>query len=764
MSNPIVYYDFPNERRQPPIPVVQGDGGEQFDVWQYFRTLYESRWLIVLCILVALAFSVLYVVTVRPVYQSNFIVHVEEEGERKPNTTFTDMGAMFNVKTSASAEVELMKSRLVVSRALDKLDMYVSADPEYFPVVGKWLASRNWQLPVPPGFGGYAWSGDTIKVSAFNVPDALLNQPFMLATGENGQFRLESEALGIAAEGKVGTPLRIAYGGGQIELVVAELHAPAGIRFNLRHSSRLAMIDRVLASLVVVEQGKQSGVISASMRGDDPKWITMVLTEIANEYLAQNRARRTQEARNALDFLNKQLPDLKHQLEESETKYNQFRASKGTVDLGEEARSDLQQLVTAKTRKADLEQKRNELLVRFTENHPVVIGLDTQLREVRAEIRNLNSHIKSLPLVEQELLKLSRDLKINTELYTSLLNTARQLRLVTVSATSNVRPIDMPILPEWPVSGGWQKTFGIGIMAGLMAGIAAAVVRKSLRRGVEDPLQIEQMVNLPVYASIPLSDAQKQLQKRRGIRAERVPLLAKEAPHDEAMEGLRKFRAVMQHLSAGSNNNISLLLSPTAGNGKSFVSANLAVLLGLGNKRVLLIDADLRNGDLHRYFNVAQECGLTEALSGMGNIEKLLRSEVAPNVDLITSGALPRESELLLTPALQSLLRLLAPRYDMVLINGAPLLEVSDSLAIAAHAGAVYVVARAGVSTIREIGETVAQLRQAGFTAKGCLFNGVQSRSQRHAYRYKYTYGKHWNVEYLSSPRGGPMTLTKRSG
>jgi tyrosine-protein kinase Etk/Wzc len=206
----------------------------------------------------------------------------------------------------------------------------------------------------------------------------------------------------------------------------------------------------------------------------------------------------------------------------------------------------------------------------------------------------------------------------------------------------------------------------------------------------------------------------------------------------------------MQYLSSRNKNNISLLLSPTAGNGKSFVSANLAALLGLASKRVLLIDADLRNGDLHRYFNVAQEGGLTEALSGIEHIERLIHCEVAPNVDLITSGALPRESELLLTPALPSLLRLLAPRYDMVLINGAPLLDVSDSLAVGVHAGAVYVVARAGTSTIREIGETVRQLRQAGLTPRGCVFNGAKSRSQRYAYQYKYAYGKQWNVHYLS--------------
>lgn len=763
MSNPILFHEMPAENASPLLPVVHSGDNNRIDIGEYIQTLFEGRWLMVLVMLVALLGATLYRVVVKPVYEANMMIHVEEESGKEPKTTFGEMGSMFNLKTTPNAEIELVRSRLVVSRALDRLDQYVQVSPVYLPLLGEWLVKQK-QTVIPSGYGGYAWGGENLDVSSFTVSDGLLNREFTLTATGGGAYTLQDKDGAVHAEGISGKPLHVKTAQGALELLVGSIQAEPGVRFELKHLSRLALIEQVQKNMEVKELGKQSAVIRVALQGNDPRWIHAVLEKIGEEYIVQNAARKTQEANKALAFLNKQLPELKVQLEESESRYNQFRNSKGTVDLGEEAKSDLQQIVAAKARKADLEQKRNELLVRFTENHPVLIGIDTQLREVNGEIRNLNAHIKSLPLLEQELLKLSRDLKINTDLYTSLLNTARQLRLVTVSATSNVRLVDMPMLPERPISAGWQKIFGIGILAGLMAGVGAAVLRKSMRRGVEDPLEIEQMVNLPVYANVPLSEAQKQLQTRRGLRAQQVPLLARDAPHDDAMEGLRKFRAVMQYLSSRNKNNISLLLSPTAGNGKSFVSANLAALLGLGNKRVLLIDADLRNGDLHRYFHVAQEGGLTEALSGVENIEKLIHCEVAPNVDLITSGALPRESELLLTPALQSLLRMLAPRYDMVLINGAPLLEVSDSLAVGVHAGAVYVVARAGTSTIREIGETVRQLRQAGLTARGCIFNGAKSRSQRYAYQYKYAYGKQWNVQYLSSARRGNTALTTHSG
>lgn len=756
---------MPTDNAPALLPVLPGSDDSRIDIRGYMQTLFEARWLIIVMLLVGVLGAGIYRMATKPVYEANMIIHVEEESAREPKTTFNEIGSMFNLKTTPSAEIELVRSRLVVARALDRLDQYVQVRPQYFPVVGEWLAKQK-QALIPAGYGGYAWGSEQLDVASLSMPEALLNRNFTLISAAGGRYRLEDDKGTVLADGAVGQPLRVKTPSGEMELLVAGMRAAPGVRFQLKRHSQLALIEQVQKSMEVKELGKQSAVLRVALKGDDPRWAHAVLEKIGEEYIAQNAARKTQEANKALAFLNRQLPELKRQLEESESRYNQFRNSKGTVDLGEEAKSDLQQVVAAKARKADLEQKRNELLVRFTPNHPVVIGLDNQLREVNAEIRNLNAHIKSLPLLEQELLKLSRDLKINTDLYTSLLNTARQLRLITVSATSNVRLVDMPMLPEQPVSAGNGKIFGIGILAGLLVGMGAAVLRKSMQRGVEDPLEIEQMVNLPVYASIPQSDMQKRLQGRRGNRARQVPLLARDAPHDASMESLRKFRAVMQYLSSRNKNNISLIVSPTAGNGKSFVSANLASLLGLGNKRVLLIDADLRNGDLHRYFRVEQEGGLTEALSGTANVEQLIHSEVMPNVDLLTSGTLPRESELLLTPALQSLLRLLAPRYDMVLINGAPLLEVSDSLTLGMHAGAVYVVAKAGTSTIREVGETVRQLRQAGLTARGCLFNGARIQPQRYAYQYQYNYGKRWNVQYLSSAsaRRANAVLTGRSG
>ncbi|MDB5840060.1 MAG: polysaccharide biosynthesis tyrosine autokinase, partial [Herminiimonas sp.] len=450
MMNPIVQQPAPVYIQQP-VPTIMNDDNE-VELSSYLNTLYDSRWLILtIALLVALA-GMTYAYLVRPVYEANMLIHVEEEGQKEAKNILGEMGSLFDVKTAATSEMELLKSRLVVSRAIDTLRLYIDSRPKYFPVIGKMIASSNDGLSSPGifGYGGYAWGAEKLNVASFNVPDALLNREFVLTAEGNGRYRLTEKESKIVVRGTVGTPLNVQTAKGPIELQIDELAANAGAQFFLKRSSRMALIEGVQRDLHVAEQGKQSGVIGVSLKGDDPQAVHGILTAISDEYMRQNTSRKTEEANKTLASLNKQLPELKQQLEQSEAKYNQFRNSNGTIDLGEEAKISLQQSAAAKTKRIELEQKRNELLTRFTPNHPIVIGLDAQLRDINNEIKSVAGHIKTLPTLEQEVVRLSREVKVNTELYTALLNTAQQLRLVTLGKMSNVRLVDAPMMPEKP--------------------------------------------------------------------------------------------------------------------------------------------------------------------------------------------------------------------------------------------------------------------------------------------------------------------------
>jgi tyrosine-protein kinase Etk/Wzc len=216
---------------------------------------------------------------------------------------------------------------------------------------------------------------------------------------------------------------------------------------------------------------------------------------------------------------------------------------------------------------------------------------------------------------------------------------------------------------------------------------------------------------------------------------------------DAAVESLRNFRTALQFSMSHSKNNIVLITGPSAGIGKSFVSANLAALMASSGKKVLLIDADLRNGHLHRYFDIGRQDGLVDAINGTKRLEQIVHREVIENVDFIATGSLPSNpSEILMRPNLGTLLESLSTLYDVVLIDGTPILAVSDTLIIGAHAGAIYIMTRAGITTSGEIAESIKRLSQAGLSAKGVVFNDLAVRPGR--YGYGYTYGKYRQVQY----------------
>lgn len=727
---------------QGPLPVMMQDDDSEIGLATYFNVIFDHRWLIASVALAITLLGIGYAFITKPVYEANMLIHVEEES--RPNESRNILGEMastFDVKSSATSEMELLRSRLVVSRAVDNLRLYIDAHPKYFPIIGTQLARQNKELSSPGlfGYGGYAWGAEKIDVPLFNVPDSLLNHDFVVTAEGNGQFLVHEKERNIEWKGRVGTTEELATEDGVIELRIEQLLANPGAQFLLKRHSRLATIENVQKSMAIEEQGKQSGVINVTLKGSDPQLVNDTLTEVGREYTRQNRARKTEEAEKSLRFLDKQLPELKQQLEQSEAKYNQFRNAHGTIDLSEEAKLSLQEAAAAKLKRLELQQRKTELLTRFTNEHPIMIGINTQIKEMNDEINSVADHIKQLPMLEQELLGLNRDIKVNTDLYTALLKTAQQLRLVSAGTVSNVRLVDAPMVPEKPKR---PRSVIIAVVAllGLVFGLISAFVKKSLTGAIDGPDQIERMFGLPVYATIPHSKKLKELNDKVGVKSQNMPLLANVSSADIAIESLRAFRTALQFSMSQSRNNIVLMTGATPGLGKTFVSVNLAAIIATTGKRVLLIDADLRNGHLHQYFGLPRKNGLSDYIAGKFR-EQVIHRGVMENMDFISTGDLPASpSEFLLRPHFGELLQTLSASYDLVLIDSSPILTLSDTLIVGAYAGQIYIMTRAGVTTAAEIKESMKRLAQAGLSAKGVLFNDLKLRPGR--YGYGYTYGK----------------------
>ncbi len=712
------------------------------DLKGYFNILYDSRWLIGLITLLVSSIAIVYALIASPVYEANLMIHVEEESPNASKNILSEVSSLFETKKAPIAEMELLRSRMVIANAVDNLQLYIDVRPKYFPVVGFWFANRHASALSEPGIlgrGGYVWGPEKAEVSLFEVPGPAQNLEFVLTAQGQGVYHLSGEALDAVYEGRVGTTHRIPARGGDIELRVDTLDGNPGAEFILKRHSRLRTIERIQTAMVITEQGKQSGIIEVKMQGDDAQRINSLLSEIGREYMRQNLARKTEEAEKSLAFLNQQLPALKHQLEQSEDKYNNFRNSNGTINMAEEARMSLQQAASARNRKFELDQKRTELLTRFTDDHPILRGLNKQRHDVDVEIAEAAGRIKALPRLERDEARLLRDIKVNTDLYTALSNTAHQLRLISVGRVSNVRLIDAPMAPESPLKPNRPLIVALAAVTGMFLGILIAFARKAIGGAIDDPEHIEKMLGARVvYASIPHSNQEEKLRRKARGEQGRMLLLAHESPEDAAIESLRGFRAALLYALPHLKNNVVMFAGPGRQLGKSFLSANFAAVMAASGKRVLLIDADLRNGHLHRYFGVERDRGLTAAIDGAGASE-LIHRGVLDNLDFIPTGAVPsNRAECLQRMNLGQLLESVRHDYDLVLIDPPPILSVSDALVIGAHVGAVFILARAGVTTEGDINESIKRLNHAGISPQGMLFNDQPQRLGAPVYQLKY--------------------------
>ncbi|MBK4736706.1 polysaccharide biosynthesis tyrosine autokinase [Noviherbaspirillum pedocola] len=712
------------------------------DAAGYYQKLFTaartSKLLIAGSVCISALIGGAYAYFAAPVYQASVLIQIEDQPQ-PTDRMLGELSRTLDLHGATAPELEVLRSRMVLARAVDELDLSLEAKPKRFPLIGARLAKDEHDLLKPGlfGHGGYAWGAERIVVSDFRVPAAFEGRRFTLTAGHDESYTLIDEDGAMRLAGRVGMPMHWDTNQGGIDLLVRQLHGRAGVDFVLRREARLESIEALQRALKIAERGKQSGVVSVALEGTDAQRTAKVLNEVARQYLRQNEDRKAEGAEKSLAVLDRQLPELKLSLESSEANLNRLRHRLGTIDLGEEAKGLLQLSVTAQTKMMELTQRKQELSARFTEEHPYMLAANQQIRSLNQEMTDVNRRIRNLPAVEQEVVRLSRDVKVNTDVYTSVLATAQQLRLASASRIGNVRLLDAAETPVNPTQPRPGQILAASAAAGLLLGLFAASARKIYTGKVDGPSEVERQFGLTVSVAIPHSAKQRAL-SAHGLAASdaHMPtLLQHVTPDDNAIESLRRFRTAMQHSLRNCSNNIIVITGPTEGVGKSFVAANLAGVLASVGKKVLLIDADLRTGYLHRSFGVPRELGLAEYLEGSLEGKDAIRRQVLERVDFIPTGALPRDpAELLASENLHRLLLQEGARYDHVIVDTAPVLLVSDALTVAAGAAATFHIVRSGVTTSAEIEEATRQLNQAGAHLAGVVMNDCRMRYPQYGY------------------------------
>jgi tyrosine-protein kinase Etk/Wzc len=700
-------------------------------------TLIEYRWTALAVAATVVGLAAAYVVLAPRVYETSAVVQVD--GEAGARAGFDDLAPLFDAKTPTEGEMLMMHSRQLLEAVVAQLGLDVEASPRWMPVVGEALARRHRDDALaPPRFGltRFAWGGERIRLRDVSVSERLVGAPLTLTALDGGRYRVAAADGAVLAEGKVGEPATGTDGERSVALRVTDLVARPGTEFTIRKLSPVDAIERLDQNLQVRDEGRHTGLVKLTLTGHDPVRTTATLQAITDVYLRQNVDRTSAEAAKTLKVLEAQLPVLKSNLEKAEVVLNDFRLRNGTVDLSREGESMLDRAGEIDRQIAELQLRMAEMH-RYSTDHPDLPGLERRAEALRAQRNEMDARMRSLPERELASTRLSRQVRVATEMYTTVLHRAEELRIVKSGWIGNVRVLESPSVPYRPARPQPAPILVLSIVLGAIGGVVAATARKQLDPGAKHPDEIEAATGLAVFATIPRSGMQRAL-ARRGKRGPLVPLAVAE-PTDPAIEDLRALRSSVQFALLRARSNVVAIggLAPLAG--KSFVSVNLAHLLAAADGRVLLVDGDLRRGVLHRYFGVEPEPGLAEVVAGATPLEAAVRRTDNPNLDLLSAGRLAGSpAELLAGAPLEQLLADLGRRYKVVVVDTPPVLSVNDSALFARHAGVNLLVLRAGEHSAREIGYAVRRLGQNGVAVRGFILNDV--RPSRLPYRRSQRY------------------------
>lgn len=732
-----------------PLPPSQ----QKTDIWEIWERMWRSKQLIIFSTCLFILGGLLYNFLTAPVYTADTLLQIEQ---LKDASTGAELGDDLTLERSVSpftAEQQILLSRSVLGSAVDQYQLDIDVRPKILPLLDQAIErskestiNANNETEAPGNWltrNLYAWGAGKIQVSNFEIPPQYLDKDFIVTTLADNLFQLSDMEQSIALLGHVGEPASITNSAGQtVSITVAALQSKAGKEFLLVRQNRVDAVNSLRDQLRISELGKDSGIVKLELLGNDREKTVQILSSITDTYLQKKREAKTAVVQNNLNFLDERLPAVKQDLERSEEQLNAFRLDRGSVDFNAETESTLSRIVTIETTIQELNLARQDLRTRFTAQHPNITSLDAQIELLRQELEQLESTVNKLPQDQQKYLSLSRNVDVNTTLYTALLGRAQELEIAQASATSDISVLDPSTAETEPVKPKKLVTLLIASLMGGMVGILLSIFKDSMVKGVEDPEELEQQLSIPVIAAIPQSVKQLSIDKHAAENKSDVRALAHIFPNDPSVESLRNLRSTLFFREDESSNNAILITSASPEVGKSFISLNLAIVLANSGKSVVLVDADMRRGRLHKAFYTDRAPGLSEVIEISLLPGEVVRPTSISGLSFVGRGLPPENpSDLLFANQFLAFIEILSANYDHVIIDAPPVLAAPDAGIIGNSVGSTLLVVKSGVNPIREIAQCKKQLAQNSVELTGIIFNNILMTSKSKSYGgYVYQY------------------------
>ena len=689
--------------------------GDTITLMEALGILWKKKFVLILFMVVGAVVGVLLGNWIRPQYTSDALLQIDVKGN-KTSKAMGEMGALLDVASPADAEIELIKSRMVLSSVVEDEHLCFNASP----------VGRMDRLLHKEG---------RMDLEHLYIPEMARDGVWRAIVTGPGSYVVATPEGSALVEGVVGDMVKAPYAGDTLAIRVKFLRAQEGKVFVLSQTNSLSAIRALAKGLNVAEKGKKSGIISVSYSHRFPDRAAAILNSVANTYLRQNVEMRSAEAEKTLEFLEEQLPGVKSKLDSAEKVLADYRYKIGSVDMTGETQVHLQKEVDLQKQILQMEQERQRVTRLFKAEHPNVLTLNKQLDKLRKELAKLKVKAEKMPLTQQEVMRLQEEVQVNNALYTTMLNNIQQLRVVRAGEVGNVRVVDFAQVETKPSK---PKKFNIlvcSVAASFMLGVLLIFLMRMLRNGVRSSLEVERETDVSVYAKIPeFKDNKMSL-----VKGKKYKPLVLTSPNNPACEALRSLQTAID-FSVNEEKRVMMITGLIPGVGKSFISVNLAALYATSGKKVLLVDADMRRG-VHRG---SKKFGLADALCGKCNLQDAVGKADVENMFVMSAGSSTMApSELLRNETFEQLLQMAKQYFDVVIVDTPPMDLVTDAELICGLVDFNLLVLHYGRHSMEEISGGIKRLQRYG--EKPCAFVMNHCEHEGGHYGYGHYYGKYYS-------------------
>jgi capsular exopolysaccharide synthesis family protein len=783
-----------------PLPVL-ADPAPEIDPRRVWATIARSAWLILGCVLLALAAGAIAVRRMEPVYQSTASIRIDS----RPGTT--SAAAMYGLPTDnvnlVATAIEELNSRSLSNDVADSLGLrLVVSAPQRTP--------RSAVL---------AWA---------TVDSAAPLRAYRLTAFGDGQVNVQE--VGGRSVGRFPLASTISVPGVTFRLAGSALANGAVV---VQVASLEAVSASVRARLSVAQPNLNANIVTITYEGNDPVLVREVADVAAARFVRKRLEAEKAGARTTVVLLRRQLDTLGREMRSRETAVSRFLQDNKIISVENEAAqrtTEIQRLqesrMTAATDRAALlasleallrrkdttdgrlayerllsvpafarqlntsspssiaierlrvqEDNRATLLRRLGPNDPDIKtverqietskrdieattrayadGLGEQVRALDARIANLRNDVQLLPAQQVEYQRLLREQKGVEDVMTQVQGRLKEAEITAAVQDSTAQVLDRAELPGGSLGTSKPVIFAVALFAGLLIGVLVAFLRDWLDTTVHNEQDVTAIVRAPVIGIIPnlrqdaIGSRARALVTGQLAAKALAPAKAVRGAESQTMaaEAYRALRTNLSYVSPASPPRVIVVTSALSGDGKTTSASNLAVTLAQQSKRVLLVDAETRRGNMHSLFGIEAKPGFFDLLYGQATAGECIHRvtlEGNGHLDVLPSGGMPSHNaaDLLVASRLAPFFERLRTQYDYVLVDTPPLNLFTDAALIGAHADATLLVARADRTERQALKFAVLQLQHVQANLAGAILNGVDLR-RNSRYRGGYDFGRY---------------------